>query len=119
MKAELPQLPERVDFWCGEWAKYMRHSGIRLGYPGAALCFSNGGESQRWSDWADDEEERIWKRNVRAMDTCIEDLVPAQRIAVHHVYLGQTAQFPRNNLFELLEAAAICLLAAMEKRDIW
>ena len=95
----------------------MRHPGIRLGYPSSSI-FSTGGESQRWSDWAEDEEERIWKRSVKAMDAAINDLPPSQRIAICHTYLGQTAQFPRDNLFELLELASETLLVAMRKRDI-
>lgn len=115
---DLPQIHERVDYWLNQWARFMRHPGIRLGYPNASLIFANGGESQRWADWADDEEERIWKRSVKAMDAAINDLAPAQRIAIHHTYLGVTAQFPRDNLFELLEQAASYLLIAMHKRDI-
>lgn len=119
MIAETPKIPERVDYWLTQWARYMHHSGIRLGYPASSPGLSSGGESQRWADWADEEEERIWKRNVRAMDACIQDLPPAQRVAVHHVYLGQTAQFPRGNLYELLEEAAQSLLVGMGNRDIW
>lgn len=111
-------LPERVDHWLTQWARFMRHPGLRLGYPVKALSFSGGGESQRWADWAEDEESKIWKRNVVAMSALIEDLVPAQRIAVNHVYLGMTARFERNNLIDLIQSAAECLLIGMEKRAI-
>jgi hypothetical protein len=114
-----PQIPERVDYWLGQWARYMRHDGTRHGYPTSSLGLMGGGESQRWADWADDEEWRIWVRNVKAMDAAINDLPGSQRVAICHVYLGQVAQFPRDNLMELMEAASNNLLAAMEKRDIW
>lgn len=111
-----PQIPARVDYWLTQWARYMRHPGMRLGYPARSLCFTGGGESQRWADWADDEEERIWLRSVRAVDAAIADLTPDQRMAVCHVYLGQVTAL--ENIFGLLESAAQALLAAMQRRNI-
>lgn len=111
-------LPERVDHWLLQWGRYMRHEGSRLGYPHKSLCFSTGGESQRWDNWAEDEETKGWQRNVVSMNVLINDLPPAQRLAVNHVYLGTTVKFPRDNLIDLIQMAAHSLLIGMEGKGI-
>ena len=102
----LPSVDERVDYWCGQWASWCRRDDTKLGYPDKSVGFSTGGESQRWDDYAEQEEESLWVRNCLIMDALIEDLSNAQKTAIRQVYLGELVVFRFNRLFELLELAS-------------
>lgn len=52
------------------------------------------------------------------MDALISDLPPAQCCAIRHVYAGDAYRFPRDNVIELVQAAASELLRGMNARVI-
>ena len=117
----IPDIPERVDYWLTEWARYDRtyQPQARLGYPRQVKPFVTGGESSRWDDWATDEEKAAWLRNCKTLETLIFDLPAAQSCSVRHIYLGEPWRFPRDNCLTLLERAAASLLISMNRTAIY
>lgn len=77
-----------------------------------------GGESQRWAEWEQDQAENIMGLNCRAMDALIDSLPPSQSCAIHHVYLGSTFRFPREEPIDLVARAMPTLLKGMIERVI-
>jgi hypothetical protein len=49
----------------------------------------------------------------------IESLPPAQKCAVHHIYLHAFFRFPRDNVHELLENAKHALEIGLRRRGVW
>lgn len=118
---EIPQIPDRVDFWLLAWARWMRTKPadeMELGYPSRVKPWIGGGESQRGDDWSQTEEQNILQYNCSTMNALIESLPPAQGCAVQSVYAGDEWRFPRKNRLELLETAAQSLLLGMNKWGI-
>lgn len=111
-------IPERVEYWLVNWARWCRKSPHKLGYPSKVCLIVSGGESQRTEDWEEETYEAIWKRNCAAMDALISDLPPAQCCAIRHVYAGDVYRFPRENVIELIQKAAERLLKGMNDRVI-
>lgn len=114
----LPIIPERVDFWCTEWARWMRvkpSDEMELGYPCRVKPWIGGGESQRGEDWSESQELSVWQYNCQTMNALIESLPPAQQCAVNSVYCGDLWRFPRDNRLLLLEAASAQLMLGMNK----
>lgn len=116
--AETPKIPERVDYWLTEWARWMYSEPTRLGYPHKSMGIRTGGEDRRTEDWEEDENQAIRLRNCEAMDALISDLPPAQCCAIRSIYAGDVWRFPRENQFALLERASATLLIGMNARAI-
>lgn len=116
--ADLPTIHERVDFWCSEWARWMRSKPadeMELGFPPRVKPWIGGGESQRTADHEQTQYEQIWQYNCATMDKLIGDLSPAQCCAVRNIYAGDCWRFPRENRLELVEDASQLLLIGMNK----
>jgi hypothetical protein len=78
----------------------------------------SGGESRRGADVDQDFEYEAWSVNVKALDSLIESLPPAQTCAVRHTYLGEVWRFPRDNLDQLLALAEETLEHGCEARGV-
>jgi hypothetical protein len=119
MQPQLEQLiPDRVDYWLIQWARYCRHYRPNLGYPSKALGLVSGGESRRGEDVDLDFAEQAQKVNCQALDALVDSLPPSQCAAVRSVYLGEVWRFPRENQIALLQAAAETLIKGMDRRGV-
>ena len=121
LRAEnLPEIPDRVDYWLNQWARWTRKEPSRLGYPPRTLGLVGGGESRRTDEWEEDTGIAIWQRNCEVMEALIESLPPAQGCAIRHVYSGD--EWPKvfrfHNLLKLIELAASKLLIGMNARVV-
>jgi len=117
----VPQIPERVDRALIAWAAWMHvrpADEMELGYPSRVKPWIGGGESQRGEDWSETQEQSVRVFICETMNALVESLPPAQQAAVGHIYCGDAYRFPRDNLFELMEAAAVTLMLGMNKRGV-
>lgn len=113
-----PVIAERVDYWCSQWARWMRSrpaDEMELGFPPRIKPWIGGGESQRCADHEESEAESNWHYCCVTMNKLIGDLPPSQQCAVQSVYAGDSWRFPRDNLYLLLEEAAGNLMLGMNK----
>lgn len=118
---DLPQIPDRVDFWLLAWARWMRvkpADEMELGYPSRVKPWIGGGESQRGDDWAQTEEQNILQYCCMTMNKLIEDLPPTQQCAIQSIYGGDAWRFPRENRLQLVEKAAVTLLIGMNEWSV-
>lgn len=82
MKADIHPL---VDFHLRNWALWMRHPGLRLGYPARSAGIQCGGISG--DDAFDCLCEQADEHAAVVMNRIIDDLSPDEAAAINHQYL--------------------------------
>jgi len=102
-----------VEYWLGQWARWMRHSSNRLGYPSRSIGLASGGASEHF----DDLVERADHKTVRAVDAAIRSLPLDQQAAIHHVWLAAVFRL-RTPVSEVYADALDRLEAEMRKRGV-
>lgn len=110
--AELCRI-EPIDRHLDMWKSWMRSRSEARGSLSKASGFVGGGYSQSFDDMCLAADSSA----IRATDSIIEGLPPAQRAAVWH-WAGLTAvyRFPRNNYADLLETARGVIWRELQRR---
>ena len=110
--AELCRI-EPIDRHLDMWKSWMRSRSEARGSLSKASGFVGGGYSQSFDDMC----ARADGAAIRATDSIIESLPPAQHAAIWH-WAGLTAvfRFPRNNYPALLEKARDSIWRELQKR---
>jgi hypothetical protein len=106
-----------LDYWLGQWARWMGRTTHRLGLPTRAAVLSTGGASQRWDDWSEGEHDAAIERSCAAIDAILADISTITRDAVHHVYLGARWVYYYPAIVAIAQAEPL-LLSAMRKRGV-
>lgn len=97
-----------------EWADWQRAYAPRLGYPSSSLtCYSES--SQTFEDMCDTVDNQTFA----TVDTCVQDLVPAQRAAVMRRYgIAAVFRFPRDNYEQCLLMAHESLMVSLPRKGV-
>lgn len=75
---------DTLHVYLGLWRDWMHGKADKLGYPGQSCGMGTGGASDDFDTLC----ERADDAAVRVMDAIIDELQPAPRAAVYHVWLG-------------------------------
>lgn len=68
-----------------EWAHWQHGYRIRLGYSPKSAGFQSGGSAHESSE---SDYSAIDQARFEIVDTCVDELPPDQRSAIHHCYLS-------------------------------
>lgn len=112
LAAELCRI-EPIDRHLDMWRAWMRSRSESRGNLSKSAGFVAGGYSQSFDDMC----ARADGAAIRATDSIIESLAPAEHAAIWH-WAGLTAvfRFPRNNYPALLETARASIWRELQKR---
>lgn len=106
---------EGLVFVMMEWAEWHRKDVGVEGYPEASSGISSGYVSATFDDMC--EEADAWRAMV--VDTCVDELLPAQRAAIMRKYgISGVFRFPRDNFAEMVVLAHENLMIALPKKGI-
>lgn len=103
---------DQTDWHLQNWAAWMRTGG----FSSLAYQISEGHKGSTTFDEMVENADRI---AARAVDAILGNLPPAQQCAVHHVWLGASWRFPRNNVDALLELAKMAVRRGLSERGIY
>lgn len=106
---------EGLVFVLMEWAEWHRKDSGVIGYPPSSCGISSGYVSATFDDMCDEADE--WR--ARVVDTCVDELLPAQRAAIMRKYgIAGVFRFPRDNFAEMVVLAHENLMIALPKKGI-
>lgn len=99
-----------------EWANWQGQYRMRLGYPSRSI---SGYSSRSDGSRSDDLYEAVDNATFEAIDTAIDDLLPAQRAAVQRRYgVAAVFRFPRDNYAEQLDLAHETLMRLLPRKGV-
>ncbi len=102
---------DRLKGFLEDWAVWTAGYRPNLGASGMRMQTCGGHDFE--SLFADTD-----KRTMKVIDTCIDDLTPAQTAAIHRRYLHIDWRFPRDNYAVMLDQAHDRLVIVLQKKDI-
>lgn len=103
----------RLDWHFSNWQAWM-HSGHGVGAPRSSPGLTSGGGQSNFDDMADASERRV----AVVCNTLIDDLPPAQGMAIYHRYLHAVYTFHRSNMETYLYLAREAIRAGLDRRGI-
>lgn len=104
-------------FLLEEWADWQRKDKGIIGYPAKSCGISS--DPDRYSKTVDEMYEEMDEARSRIVDSCIDDLLPAQRAAIMRRYeIAAVFRFPRMNYAECLEQAHERLLCVLPRKGV-
>lgn len=104
-----------VEYWLGEWARWMRADSHRLGYPSRSLGIVTGGASEEFDELYERESR---KPQVRSVDAAIRSLPRQMETVISHYWLSKDGYRLREELHALYVEALPLLEVEMRKRGV-
>ncbi|MFT4171770.1 MAG: hypothetical protein QM639_04370 [Rhodocyclaceae bacterium] len=107
----------RLQVLLEDWAVWCEGFQEDLGYRRrVAGMVSGGSDTQR----SEDNESAYVGRRCELVDAAIDDLPPAQRIAIHVRYglMASVVRYPRDNHVQLLDEAHQALIRALRRKGV-
>lgn len=109
--------PERVEWHLENWHRWQRSGQEVDGHASASCGMSDGGSSKSFDDMVETEDRRC----AVIVDAILNDLPPAQRIAIF-TELGivkRVFQFHRQTYAHALQAGKEALGRELGRRGVW
>lgn len=105
-----------IDWYCINWARWMRSGGLPDGYPHKTPGTVNRSIFSAWDDMIEADDRRI----AAVTDAVINDLPPVQSCALHHAYLNAVYRFSERYPYHVaIEEAKENLVAGLKKKGVW
>ena len=98
-----------------EWAAWQNGYRMRLGYSPKSAGFQSGGSAHESSE---SDYAAIDQARYEIVDTCVDELPPDQRSAIHHRYLSAVYRM-RDYAGSLLNAHETLQRAFVRKGAMW
>lgn len=99
-----------------EWASWQGQYRMRLGYPSRSI---SGYSSRSDGSRSDDLYQAVDNARFEAIDTAVDDLMPAQRAAVQRRYgVAAVFRFPRDDYAEQLDLAHQALMRLLPRKGV-
>lgn len=109
--------PDRVEWHLDNWRRWMRSGQSVDGHASRSSGCSDGGTSKGFDEMVEEEDRRC----AKVVDAILDNLPPAQRIAIYveRGIMGKVFRFERLPYEKALELGKAALGRELARRGVW